>query len=500
MSKLNSAKKLRMSLIFGTALLLAAGGSTGALADGTETLGPPSIAIGSGTGVSVGGVGLAGGAATLNVTVPAGASVVQVLVYWSGEYKNIDDDSLTIDGTPITGSLIGGPRNFFSNVLFTTYRADVTGVVSVVPGLNSYLVDDLDYDVDNHGIGMVVIFDDGSVTSEIEIRDGQDLAFVNFNPPLDTTVKQTYNFAPAGVSRDAIVSMLFGSVGGLPPSRPSAIEFSVDGNLVVTRTNALASFEGDFWDVFFQTITIPAGATSLSVQAFSRSDGTADLPASFNWIAAALNVPGVDAGVACRMTGGGANDDGTWSGRFAKGKDSEGNFYTFGGQHGAPTANQPQPYGEWTHTQHRGPAGQFTFHAGTASAPPGTEVDRVTCSDPGFCSQARPAPAKQLNAVGVGTFKNLRKATSATAGVVVGESLHCYEVFFGDYGEPGRSGKQGAPGNCAADGYEGRIGECSCPDYYRIAIHETQDCGSDVIYSISDYIRSGNIQLHPPIK
>jgi hypothetical protein len=252
--------------------------------------------------------------------------------------------------------------------------------------------------------------------------------------------------------------------------------------------------------VFFQTVTIPAGATSMDVQAFSRSDGTSNLPASFNWIAAALSVPGPEAEVACRMTGGGANENGTWDGVLAKARDSERNFYTFGGQHGAPTANQPQPYGEWTHVQHKGPAGQFTFHAGTSSAPPGTEVDRVSCSDPGFCRQARPAPAKQLNAVGVGSFRNMKKATADTAGVVPGETLHCYEVFFGDYGEPGRSGRQSAPGNCAADGFEGRVGECSCPDYYRIAIHATEDCSSDVIYSMSDYIRSGNIQLHPPIK
>jgi len=482
----------------GVALLLVASGSTLALADGTETLGPPSIAIGSGTGISIGGVGLDGGAANLNVTVPAGATVVQVLVYWSGEYRGSDDDSLTIDGVPVTGTLIGGPTNFYSNVLFTTYRADVTGVIPVAPGLNSYLVDGLNYDDANSGIGMLVIFDEGTTPAEIDIRDGQDLAFTGFSEPLKSTVKQTFNFAPAAVDRDATVSMFFGSVGGA--DRPNAIDFTVDG-VTTTRVNALGSFEGDFWDAFFQTVLIPAGATSLDVQAFSRDDGSGNLPASFNWITAGFSIPGVEAEVACRMTGGGANVDGTWDGKFAKGTDEEGNFYTFGGQHGAPTASQPQPYGEWTHVQHRGPAGQFTFHAGTASAPPGTEVDRVTCSDPGYCRQARPAPAKQLNAVGVGSFKNVKRPTTATANVIPGVTLHCYEVFFGDYGEPGRSGKQNSPGNhCAADGFEGRVGECNCPDYYRIAIHETQDCSSDVIYSVADYIRSGNIQLHPPIK
>jgi hypothetical protein len=346
---------------------------------------------------------------------------------------------------------------------------------------------------------MLVIFDELTTPSEIDIRDGQDLAFVTFSPPLDTTVLQTFNFAPAGVDRDAIVSMFFGSVGGA--HRPSSIEFTVNPDAIkTTRDNALGSFEGDFWDVFFEVVEIPAGSTSLDVQALSKSDGSSNLPASFNWIAAGVTVPGVDADVACRMTGGGSNDEGEWNGRSGRGVTDEGNFYSFGGQHGAPTANQPQPYGEWTHTQHRGPAGQFTFHAGTASAPPGTEVDRVSCSDPGFCRQARPAPAKQLNAVGVGTFKNLKKSTPATEHVVPHETLLCYEVFFGDYGEPGRSGKQNDEGNCAEDGYEGRVGKCSCPDFYRIAIHTAEDCSSPVMYSVEDYIQRGNIQLHPPIK
>ena len=160
---LNSTKRVRMGLLFGVALLWAMGGSSGALADGTEFLAQPlGIPSGPGTGVSVGGVGLDGGAATMNVTVPAGASVVQALVYWSGEYRSSDDDSLTIDGVPVTGTLIGGPTNFFSDVLFTTYRADVTGVIPVVPGLNSYLVDGLNYDVSSSGVGMVVIFDEGT--------------------------------------------------------------------------------------------------------------------------------------------------------------------------------------------------------------------------------------------------------------------------------------------------------------------------------------------------
>jgi len=83
----------------------------------------------------------------------------------------------------------------------------------------------------------------------------------------------------------------------------------------------------------------------------------------------------------CRVTGGGVdvdhpNWDGTWAwGQFKK-FNGGWDRYTFGGQAGAPTASQPQPYGEWTH-HNRGESGSFTFHAGTASAPEGTEIDLI---------------------------------------------------------------------------------------------------------------------------
>ena len=57
----------------------------GVSADGTETLGPPSIAIAEGSGVIVAGVGLeAVQTGTINLDVPAGSTVKQVLLYWEG--------------------------------------------------------------------------------------------------------------------------------------------------------------------------------------------------------------------------------------------------------------------------------------------------------------------------------------------------------------------------------------------------------------------------------
>jgi hypothetical protein len=196
--------------------------------------------------------------------------------------------------------------------------------------------------------------------------------------------------------------------------------------------------------------------------------------------------------IGCRMTGGG-NDEFTLD-------DGSVNVYRFGGQAGAPLASQPQPWGNWTHTQKNGPAGSFTFHAGTPSAPEGTEIDWITCMDPDWCVQARSAPAKQLDFAGVGTFKNMRNAPDEIADfVTVQESLHWFEVNIDDLGEPGGHNQ---PEGCDPLGF-GRNGgtelaDCDCPDFYRIRIYQGMDDSSPIMYEVYGYIDGGNFQLHPP--
>jgi hypothetical protein len=208
----------------------------------------------------------------------------------------------------------------------------------------------------------------------------------------------------------------------------------------------------------------------------------------------------------CRVTGGGVNVNGDWDGTMAWGKFKKGNSegwdrYTFGGQAGAPTASQPQPYGEWTHHNQSGASGSFVFHAGTASAPPGTEIDLVVCSDPGGCSPSGdpPSPCKQIDFEGVGTFKNIKDSPLEDLYVVAGETFHWFEVHIEDLGEPGKNGRQNSPGWCPAGGAAGGFADCGCADFYRITIYETDDPASAVIYEVYGYINGGNLQIHHPI-
>jgi hypothetical protein len=208
----------------------------------------------------------------------------------------------------------------------------------------------------------------------------------------------------------------------------------------------------------------------------------------------------------------------------------------FGGQAGASTAEPPQPMGEWTHHQQRGPSGSFTFHGGTASAPAGTEIDEIRCSDPGGCKPSGdpPSPAKQLDFEGIGTFKSLGKGknegtfeipnanvTSEGKGNQAFDgTFHWFEVNIDDLGEKGGL-NSGAPNSaeCPGIGFgekgAAELANCDCPDFYRITIYDGVNAADvvklpdgsidtaplkakSIIYEFYGYIDGGNLQLHRP--
>ena len=105
-------------------------------------------------------------------------------------------------------------------------------------------------------------------------------------------------------------SSVAGSVSG-GTQRPSTIEINVLGsatplNFLIQDT--LDSIDGNEWDTLNTSVDVPAGSTSITVQAFSRDDlNTGELPASFDWNASALALePETPPGVPGRMTGGGS--------------------------------------------------------------------------------------------------------------------------------------------------------------------------------------------------
>ncbi|MGQ0678380.1 MAG: choice-of-anchor P family protein [Actinomycetota bacterium] len=263
-----------------------------AQADGTEGLGiPVGVSIASGTGMVTAGTGLAVQPADINVAVPAAASVQQVLLYWEGLHHESGpgDNTVEVNGNPVTGDLIGGPTLFFSQTASSSFRADITTLAAVVPGNNvlsiSGLVNSGDF-ATSDGASVVVIFDDGSAPANLQIRDGNDVAFANFSPPIDTTVAQTFNFPASVQDRTADLTLM---VGNVEQDRPNSIKITVGGT-TTTLADQLASNQGSDWDNLLLPVLVPAGETSLTVQVLSAPDGSGRLPASLIWVAATLSL------------------------------------------------------------------------------------------------------------------------------------------------------------------------------------------------------------------
>jgi len=271
-------------------------------ADGTETLGTPSISIGSGTGIIAEGIGLEQGPNTLVVDVPAGATVVQAILYWHG-YQNDPpdlngDNDILVNGNPYTGVLIGGPISLqtTAGIVSWAYRADITAEVS--PGTNNLALSGLTFDYVSHGAGILVIIDEGATAEHyIDIRDGNDFAYQPFTGLQQVTVPQTFNFAASSEDRMATLDLHYSSVRRTTAFRPSAIEVSVDGGAPTVFNNLLNSNDGQEWDSVNMTVPVPAGATSVTVLSISVDNGAAippgttrGQPASFHWLAAALSV------------------------------------------------------------------------------------------------------------------------------------------------------------------------------------------------------------------
>ncbi|GJM26017.1 MAG: hypothetical protein DHS20C16_24320 [Phycisphaerae bacterium] len=241
------------------------------------------------SGIVTAGVGTEGGSDSFSINVPG--SVRDAYLYWSGEHTSGSADGsvdVIIDAntTGVTGTLIGGPEEFYDDngpVYVSTYRADITSLIST--GQQTVGIANMDFDKGSSGAGLVVLYHDGGA-AHVEVQDGQDLAFINFSPPLNATVPKTFTFAAGQAARSASLHLFAASV---EDERSNRIRVQVSGQSAVDYDDLLDSGDGPEWDTVVLPINIPAGATSLTVELISRQGDYN--PASMNWILAGLELP-----------------------------------------------------------------------------------------------------------------------------------------------------------------------------------------------------------------
>lgn len=283
-----------------TTLALTLALTSPAFADGNERLGPPiGLTVAQGSEVLVKGVGMKDKfEGIINLAVPQGVAIKQVIAYWEGQALAADEqgptDNVLLNGNSVTGTRIGGPTNFFFSRWSSSYRADVTALNLIRNGDNEVKVRGLDFRGISNGLGLAVIIDDGSNTGVISIRDGNDNAFRDFASPLDVTETQTYTFPSATADRTASLAYFFGSVA---PQRPSRIEIAIAGGAssIQNEVDVLGDSDGPEWDTYSHEVVIPAGATSMRVRVVSEDTGlgafTGNKPASLTWVFHSLSLP-----------------------------------------------------------------------------------------------------------------------------------------------------------------------------------------------------------------
>jgi hypothetical protein len=243
---------------------------------------------------------------------------------------------------------------------------------------------------------------------------------------------------------------------------------------------------------------------------------------------------GVEIPGACRVTYGGNDRNGniapnSFGQACMKVKGGTENCYTFGGQVGAPSATSAKggPFGEHTHHNVSGPAGDFVFRAGTNSAPKTTRITAVACKDPGACQQAAAnASFKQIDFEGTGSFRNLDAVAKAYlkangGGDILADNASDRKFYFrvdmDDTGEPGNKPMKGKLAATAASFLQNdpnaplstpdplvlEYAQCNeLADVYQFYICPSdQPCEqAQAMYAVRAYLTGGNIQLHKLIR
>ena len=347
--------------------------------------------------------------------------------------------------------------------------------------------------------GQQTICGSGSTQIAVQVLSADPDYFPGFTPAQIANLKAKFNTSTLVPFRQADPSRRFiandAGVNGTDPQ------------VAVISTNTLGSVNG----------LVDGGDHNFELQ----SDGNL----SFE--------PGITVAGACRVTYGGNDRNGniapnSFGQSCMKDKGNQENCYTFGGQVGAPTANPAVggPFGEHTHHQASGPAGDFVFRAGTHSAPDRTRITGVACKDPGACRQAEAnAGFKQIDFEGTGSFRELSDTAKAYlaangGGTVLPDNQDTRKYYFrvdmDDTGEPGDKFAKGTNAIAAAflaldlnrplsDPDPLLAASASCnqlADVYQFYICKDENVceQAQAMYAVRGYLTGGNIQLHKVIK
>ena len=304
------------------------------VADGNEELGPPvGLNVADGTTIVVEGTGLAEtGQGTIDIVVPEDCPIQQVILYVQGRGRVADCETnpqpsatADVDGVSVDLESIGvaclADQN--ANTLppdSFALRAELTGEGIVNLGANSISVEitsitnvsttETGVEVKIDGAALFVICDDGGERCDIDIQDGLDFAFFDFSGDAQVTEPVQFNFPAANQDRSS--EILAAIIGDGVPGRDDIIRVSSGGS-TVDFCDLVDASEGAEFDTVSVPFTIPAGASSLTIELISDfCENLDERPDSLSWLTAGVCIrpPAGDirGRVFCDIDGNGEDD------------------------------------------------------------------------------------------------------------------------------------------------------------------------------------------------
>ena len=164
-----------------TGLVLFSASAAAARVNGTKTLDPPlSLTPASGSGTITVDTLMSIQPSSIDFRLPAGATVTQVLLNWEGDavYPSPGDENITVNGISLVGRLIEGPTILFQTdrgqIQRSGFQADITSLDLVTSGSNTLTLEGLTFSFNNDRAEVVVVYDDGSSSPAIGLREGKD--------------------------------------------------------------------------------------------------------------------------------------------------------------------------------------------------------------------------------------------------------------------------------------------------------------------------------------
>jgi hypothetical protein len=257
------------------------------IGDACEALAPVFDGVITGGGLVASGVGFAGRNSTPTSTaaivvsgIPAGATIVTARLYWMT--IGGADDTLTVNGTPLTGTLYGtAPDTCWGQPAGNfAYRADITAMVA---GNGTYTLTGYPSQgsgIDGQGASIIVVFDDPTDTRDnlVTIYDGS--VPLASSGVAATTTLSGFTIA-AGFDNATLLNVV---ADGQPFEDALYFEGSP-----VNVLDAFPGSNGTYWDTRFDDVTSLITVPATEVE--TRVVGTSDCIA---WAVNALVVTDVD--------------------------------------------------------------------------------------------------------------------------------------------------------------------------------------------------------------